>query len=157
MSDLHMPVGRVYHTMHGYDDEDLARMYASHPVYPKAVEVPALSHLFMSAATVYDQIKFELDAYEPATCRASNKVRREPYPTNRAIRHARLWAEGYWDVDEARWRKRIHGYRSRGTPGPANFPDGRTYEGWPSWRPSFGCWKDHRPYQARNRRRGQAW
>ena len=115
----------VYHTYalvepwyigEGYDvDEEIDRKEANTPAHDLLASGEA-DDLLMSAAGASGQIAFELDAYEPFP---------DILPTSRGIKHARLWAEGYLSVWEARERR----YRY----------------------PRKACWKKQRRYQAHGR------
>ena len=131
-------VGRVYHT------HNKSR---SSPLYSKVLETSACDVL-ISASGAGDQILFELNAYEISRTRK--------HDDSRADKLTRLNAEYGWWGGYERGCKRMRGFHSRGTPGPAFFPDGRVYDSWPSWKESFQCWKDGRVYQAHGRIAGEA-
>jgi len=152
MHNLHIPVGRVYHT-NGLDhwvwDEDESARYAmSNRLYEAIKTEPAVERHCMSASAAHDQIKFELDAYERQRGRVDDP---------KAEMYARLNQEyGWWD-DYTRGEKRYHGARQRGPVGPVQFHTGGPVYHWPRIKNSPSCWKSQRLYQARDRRRGQAW
>ncbi len=91
-----LPVGRVYHS-------DAANMYT-------ALSNSLVVGLTMSANSFADQIRFELNAYEPYRVEVHDP---------RAEKFARLNLIHGWWGRYARGNKRIPGFRRRGTPSPA--------------------------------------
>ena len=101
----------IYHTHNLVDTEALSathrrgqwddtveyahRRLATDEVYTRILLQPVGDKL-VGASQAYDQIEFEVSAYEP--------VDREVYPTNKRIKRQRLWDEGYWCL----WEKRYH-------------------------------------------------
>ncbi len=123
---LHLNVGRVYHS----------DGIGSSPIYERVLTT-STSDLIFCAHSAESQIRFELDAY----------LKIDEVHDPRAEKLARLNREhGWWDGHDT-----MRGFRSRGTPGPAFFPDGRVFRNWHSYKESFQCWKDGRRYQAHGR------
>ena len=137
------PLNGVYHT-HWYVEYDDYANYAHQ--YPDVREWRAIRHeaaardeasdtlytdilcqdvgdLLICPSTAREQVLFELDAYTGEVI--PHKLPRKQM-CNRAQKHARLWDDGRWDVQEKRFHA-AHRY-GRG-----------------------GGWKAHRRYQARNR------
>lgn len=154
-------MARIFHTSDligcPYEefDEHLVRVSMSDPVYTLALTEP-IGDTFMCASVVGEQIRFEIDAYEPVSNRIFGGFELIDTTTSPRtyLQERGRHVHGYgWYGKNSRRDKQFHGYRARGPMQSGYDQDGRRIE-----RPhqanqwSFTCWKDNgRRYQAHGR------